>query len=319
MYNLATYRAYIRQRLEGDFRPGASSAYPDAVVLQALNEAQRLAQRELKLKRAVDKTLDMVAGTATVQVPLGVMGQRVLEVRVIDAAGDWSRLERVSYSWALEQGLNDASVSQGDPAQWCFDVSAGQIILLPTPDTSRAASVLVHYEPLLTPLRRIYEPLSTVAVAGFTNGSTATPIEDTDDVAVDVMGLVAATDEIGVVGSVSAGGGTSLATMPTRWYGISTVAGATGILTLAEAYGEPTAADQVFITAQVSDLERLYPGALGWCLPILACAEILKGSDLAGAQALEVEGLGILRVMTRDEQGQRPHGRRQTRSTPFFN
>jgi hypothetical protein len=227
------------------------------------------------------------------------------------ASADYHPIDRIPYARALEDGLIQAAAT-GTPESWCVDeATAGQFLLLPTPNVSLASALQVHIQASPRALSAIYDSRGSalVNVAGSTSlVLTDTAGEETENA------LVAAEHEIGIFSTDRS----DRDQLPLRWYEISAVV--TSSVTLATPLVLDLAGTGLpFMTAQVSDLERAHPGKLGFALADLACAMLRDDDSPDQAAVWRAGARAVLDRLRRDEQGTAPRGRRTAVTTPFFN
>lgn len=275
MYNAATYLAYLRRHLEGVYSPESSGTYPDSELLAALNEAQRTIQDALGWIRT-QAVVSTTAGVAACTLPPNLMGQRILEILVVDGNQRYP-IDRRSYSDYLLFSSGDAQT--GYPGYWALDESApGQFLLHPAP--SQAFSLLLNLEPIPTPLSRVfYKPASVVASGA--SGSTALNLYASDGTtAYTGSGETASNDfwaglELGFCSTNST---TGLVEMPFTWHRVESADMTTGTLNLATALPYAVTGGNV-LAGQVADFELSFPGRMGNLLPDLAAARLLQLPD----------------------------------------
>lgn len=290
-YNLLTYRARWLRLVQPGRALLASGdvAHPDPDFLDAINAAQTWFNDQVRLITARHETTDLVAGTATYSVPTGLLGGQIERVERLNSASEWVELERVAWDQ-----INQGNEGQGTPTAWAQDRSSlRQVRLYPTPDAAGTDSLRFTYGSAPTWLERLYEPSVT---ASLTHGSATVALSGAPDTS-----LVAALDEFGLLPTAQSDGTAVSGVPPARWYQIAEVDASTPSLTLSEAWAGATISVQSWVSAQVPDVERLYPGKLRYLLCYYAAAETLETEDAAAADTWRLKAMQGLASWVRDD------------------
>lgn len=303
-YNLMTYRARWLRLIEPGraYLYGPSAANYDADFLASINEAQDWITDRIGMLRERDATTDVVASTRDYAVPDGLFGGRIESVERLDDNGDWQRLDLVAWT-EIADGNEDA----GTPVKWAPDpTNLRQIRLYPVPDTAQTNGLRFLFNPAPTRLERLYEPSVTASV---TNGATAVTLSGSPDTT-----LFQANDEFGLLPTTQSDGSTVSGVPPRRWYQIESVTDTAVVLS--EAYTGATASGQSWVSGQVPDFERLYPGKLRAALVYLAASISLETTDPNLADRWRMRAYSELAEFRRDDMDAAPAGKRQAHYCP---
>jgi hypothetical protein len=261
-YNLQTLKDHFLKLLELRFSLEGSVRWSDAEIFRALNEAQRVFQERLWLN-TIFVSLPLEAGVDAYDLPAAMLGHQ---------------LGQVMTSGGLE--VRRFPFNPGDPPEIGFSVRPydRRLVVYPTP--SQAAAITLEYSAIPSPLYRLWMP-SDVTVS-LTAGSAVVQVSGA------LSALLAAGDEFGLVFDYS-GEDQS----PSFWFAVESVDRDANTITLSEDPGLTLSA-QAFLTAQVSDFERLWPGKLGYALADYAAGWTIRTQDPEKAAGLMSLALSVL-------------------------
>jgi hypothetical protein len=268
-WNLLKYRSRFLQQVAHWQGQAVSPAHiPDVIFLELMNDALRETQDELGIDK-VRETANLADGTMTVAVPTTLMGRKFNRIDVENESDDgYHELTHLPYDQFVASYDVDAPGSnKGVPNSYTWSKSnQRQILLGPSPSFTKSSAVIFTGDAVPDMVGRWFNGAQppdggTAVTATGNNGSssvtlssgTYSDIEIGDD------------DEFGVGGLRQIDGATPATEIPRKWYGITSVA--TTALTLDGNYGERNFSTQTFMTAEVSQLEKAWPGGLG-VLPV---------------------------------------------------
>lgn len=265
-YNLQTYKQTLLQRIEGRHGVGSSFQVPDSAIFQWLGEAYRIIQNETGLFVNQNLVVDFVAGQSVYVAPPEMVGNRVVSIYINDSSGAKIRtpLQQMTYE-AFQLKYNTSDIDAGTPVDFALvpwrtaDIGVS-IAFGPAPNYSIANAVLFNYVSIANEaLHRIYNQTTITATA--TVGNTFITLSDL------VSGNIKARDEVGIVRTTQTDGQSIPDDVPRKWFTITEKdnTGAATILNLNSTYDEETNfAGAQFVTAQVAEIEQLFPQLIGW-------------------------------------------------------
>ncbi len=310
-FNLATYRARILREIEGYGGPNASDNLADQVIFEALNEAQSHVQEILHFFHKVNSTTSVVANQQAYNVDATTHGRRLWSVWFkATATSDFVKLDEVPFRRAYDDGLIQNSET-GTPTRWCWDeASPGQILLLPTPDTSVTNGLQYHYESAPRTLWRI-EDSTGISLANVTHDSQSITLTDLNGTPLNGNAVFIGY-EMGMYSTDSS----CRPQLPLLWYEITNVV--TSTVTITPAYEDLTDTGLSFVIAQVSDLEKAHRNKLRFALADMAAATLLDATAPERAIVLRTRAKETLDQALPDQNNATPRGRRIGRSQ-FYN
>ena len=276
--NLFTYYQQVRYELSSVIEGGADSKWTAPLVIAGLNEAQRKIQRELKVATRETSTT-LTSGDETYSLPAALQGTGVTRIYVKNEAGTSSyALAQLSYE-RMRQLYASEDTTTGAPLYWCITPDSRAIEIRPIPSYGIASGIRFFYGFGPAPLARIYKPSITLSLTNaLTTGTFSSSIDTVKIQAGDQIGAVETTQ-------FDASSIPTLNHVPMVWYEVSAASGTS--LTLVDAYEGSTASGLGFVSAEVLDIDRLYPGVFGYTVVYLTVANLLRKDDKQAAQYYE--------------------------------
>lgn len=316
-YNLQTLRDQLLFMLQAAFTKGASSNIPDAQVFAYLNAAQDELTNLLKLPDIANTAINLVSGTALYDLPSDISTEQVRAMyirRSTYTANNGDRMLLDALSMAMAANIYDlyniASSPAGEPGAWTRSaVNPRKFLLLPPPNYSMTGGIEIYYTFRPSRLTRLWSQLTITCDVGY-NDSTVLCSASVPD------GLVQIGDEFGITSATNTDASTTPLAPPRNWYRISEIAGA--VITLATPWLEPAVAAGSFITAQVPDLERYYPGRMQYLMTKLAAAEYYMTSDGNMADRLRAQAIAQADLFIDNLPDERTYREQPGMSTNFF-
>jgi len=311
--NLQAWKDVFLYLIRKGWSRSSDARNTDSLVFYYLNQAQSAFQNALQAQVEVSTSISVAAGDYDYDLPEGC--EEIQNVRFRESGGtEYSPLltEKPSALAIDHYGVLSASPTRDAPTHWCLDPGDPRVFwLMPAPST--AGTLRIEYLGAPRTLFRIFNQSTITADMSY---GTALQVEvsnaltENEDIAVD--------DEFGILPTTNTNtDGSTVATpeSPRRWYRIASIESSTAF-TLAEAHPDTSSATARFITAQVSDLERNWPGKFGTALVEYAAAECLKGREPRLAAQL-AQGAMAAAMNMRVRDGSEAIVARSVKGTPF--
>ncbi len=279
-YNLETYRNMFAELAEGQgHKLDLLSNLPEVRIDSYINDAFADIADRHNLLKSRNGTADLTSGSYDVSLPTDRLGRRLETVQLLPATGTEPKaLTFLTYDQFIARHNLDTP-DTSEPAHWTYSRTDDEKILVgPAPNYTRTDAVLLTYPRLLSPLMRVYHsatpPTGSAITASVSKGSPTVTLSSSTPSGIEFR----AGDDFGfIAGQMADGNSPAVATAPRRWYRSSTLA--TTTLTLAENFDERDVTDGTFVTAEVSPLERAFPGKFRWLAVQFAVAAYLETSN----------------------------------------
>ncbi len=299
MANLHQLKAHFLFGMRAYLRNLSLAQWPDPQIFHFLNEAQRAIQDELKIRTRVSASASFADGTAAYDAPSNLHGAQIEKVELY-VNGEWDTAGIPQKGFAVPD-----TTTTSTPTSWAWSKSdAGQIVFYGTPDASTATAYRLTYLARPSVLRRIWAPVIARATAALTADSTAVLLSENAD-----TNWFAAGDELGMVRTESGDATTLTDQLPYEWYKVDSVLLKAVVLARTWSYTTETAAR--FITAQVPDFEKAYPGKFGFLLADYAVMLALRMSEPQKAQLAQMSVYETMSRFSLDDERVQGLGRRE--------
>lgn len=285
-YNLATYRAYLLNQLEGQFRRGSSPSWSDSQILTYINDAIRqVYQRLTWLKSTPSAPVSLVSGTKRYPLPMGRLGVGVNTVTLTINGSTTPPLAQVDYTYQ-QTLVSNSQLAQnsptlnipfdqtlvGVPSRYYLDPSDQRyLIFIETPNVDGTINFVS--QPSQPALTRMWDQQPVTAILTF--GDPTIHLSDNTNLIHVNVG-----DQFGVYNTalqLDNATAPPLNPMPLEWYTIDAIDNA--FITLNENYLGDESDAAHFITSQVPLFELAFPGLIGFHVCDLAFGIAMRTQD----------------------------------------
>lgn len=294
-YNLAQYIQQFRFLTDrGVFTQASSKQVPDGAVINMLNEAIDRIHRQHPIAPTRNAQA-LVAEQMAYTVPANVNRPNIRSVSIIGTDGKEKPLDNILFSDFLTIVDIHDPVGSSAPGYWCENEDDQREILISPSNFATANGLIIRSAVRPTPLERVFHSNinGNSLTVGMTNGSATATVSDAAPV---TSTEIQAGDELGIIKTVNTDGSTtSAAEPPYIWYGISAAPNAT--LTLDEVYRGLTESTANFVTSQVSEIEKAWPGGMRWAPVYFALSSFYKNSNPALSAGFRADGEQDLAVL----------------------
>lgn len=314
-YNLQTYKdMFLAVLTEWSHQTTVPLDLPESLIFTKINDGLAQAQRELGIQTLRERKA-LTVNVMSYDIPLNVLGKRINKVEVLGQTGaDRTDLVELDYSQFVDlYDQDNPSSDTGSPLHWTYAAgfatpaagtdSEAQILIGPPPSYTRSNGLIfyAYAESAMSGrnLQGAYPPsaIATTVKASVSNGGKVVTFHDQADALenghIDIEMRVG--DEFGFMPTTHSDGTTIATTSPFKWYSIAWTDSASSQVTLAETFRERGVTKSTsWISAEVSEIERAWPGMMGWTPVYFALHQYLAGKDPGKAdyfRALAVEGL----------------------------
>lgn len=306
-WNLKTYEEEFNSLVNlGASLTATSPASPHRVDFnRRINEALNRINRVWGAGKARTATGTITASTTAYTIPDDTQGRDLrVWVKTSSTAKPIELAYRALGDFENIYDITDTTDDSGTMAHWTFDPSdPTQILIRPVPSTTVSNGLIFQRTARPTPLRRAFYNASATADA--TNGNAAVTINHGTASTIPITSAqVADDDEFSIVPTTRLDQVAYPLTMSgLYWERMSSVTvdsnsptNTQTSVTLANAWGSDSVTGGKFITAQVSTLERMWPGEMGFAPALLAASMHLRGRSPQRSGALLEEAAALLGV-----------------------
>jgi hypothetical protein len=320
-YNLSVYLEELRALTTGIRSARSSVLNTDLHLTRALNVAHLDLLAEIGItETTTDQAL--TSGQSDYDLPANILGSRVKAIQIDNSTGNGRiRLTgRTRDAFRKIYNLSDTTATaQGVPLDWAIhETNRRQISIRPIPNYSVASTgIHITHEFVPTPMSRVWRPDKlTPAITADPLDGTLSQIDLSDDP--DTL-RVAVGDEFGIIPSTGFDEVAVQNQLPLLWFEILTIGTDPDLFTLTEDFqGDSVASGQSFMTAQVPDIERLFPGIAQRTLVDLAASKMLRPTNRRMANDLLSLVNTVLEELFEDGSHFEGRGRRAQAHTNLF-
>lgn len=287
-YNLQTYRQMFLSRAFPKPLSTASEGHAinDTEIFDLLNHACMRIQQDYALHWQRDSTGDLVVGQSSYTMP-DVIFRMVDEVKIKKSTGGNYPLKYLTYKEFHNCfDLDDLTDDSGDPQYWTYDVQdTTKILIRPVPTEAVTDGLIFHAAEDVGEMSRIYLGSRYSNTASVAYNSTAVTFASDPN---STPGLAIQYDAIGFIRGTNVDGTTATDDVPRTWYLLNELSGTSG--TLNTAMREPVFSNANFVIAEVSKLESIIPGGMGWAPVYFALADYFERTKPDFALQMEAKG-----------------------------
>lgn len=286
-YNLQTYRQmFLSRAFPQPLSTASQDAVSDTEIFDLLNHACVRIQREYDLHWQRDTTGDLVVGQSSYTMPDSIF-RMIDQVKVKKSTGGNYPLTYLPYGTFNDKfDLDDLTKDSGDPRYWTFDVSdTTKILIRPVPTVAITDGLIVHAAQDVGEMSRIYLSSRYTNTASVSYNATAVTFASDPN---STSGSAIQYDAIGFIRGTNVDGTTATDDVPRTWYLLNALSGTSG--TLNTALREPAFSNANFIIAEVSKLESIIPGGMGWAPVYFALANYFERTKPEFSMQMEVKG-----------------------------
>ena len=282
-FNLRTYADhFLQEAFNWQVQDSWPPHMPQGLFLHLINEALRRCQDRLKVDRT-RSAANLTAQTMAYTLPTGMLG-RDFKIEIVPDSGTGQNfIAPLGYdAFVSIYDIDDATAGTGVPRNYTISKSNDrQILLGPSPSYSATNGIVYTAVVNSTFLGRMYQgdhpPTgSDITVTTLNNGAATCTLSGGTPIDVEIQQY----DEFAVRPGFQSDSAAPTTETGRKWYQISSTTVGSNLFTLAENYGERSVSSGTnFLTAEVSELERLSPGKLGFAPVYLALSLYYRTKD----------------------------------------
>lgn len=285
-WNLKTYEEEFNSLIHLGALTATSPAAPNLIdAHRRINEALRIIGRKWGDQRTRNNSTTLTAATAGHAMPDDVFGRDIRAVYIKKTSSSkpvpLEYRDQDQFEALYDQG--DTSDDSGAPKYWAYDpADPTQILLRPVPETTVSNGLIFSYAARPERLHRVFYHASATADATYNSTTVTINQGSSSSTAPITTAQIAANDEFAIIPTTRMDQTTHSLTMAGLYWErmtAATVSTSSTAVTLANAWGSDTVSGGKFITAQVPDLERMWPGEMGFSPSYIAAGFHILGRN----------------------------------------